>query len=103
MISTPFTNAPAWYHHLWRLYRRLSPKQQAYRAIPDAVIRDLAVYCRANAPAVTERDIGRRDVWLRLAHFRQMHDEELAVLYAELSPEQRHQLWRPGATYIEEE
>jgi hypothetical protein len=103
MISTPRSNDPPWRQHLWRLYRRLARKQVAYRQIPDAVLTDLAVFCRAHAPAATEREIGRRDVWLRLMHFRRMHDEELAVLYAGLSPEQRHQLWRPGATYIEEE
>jgi hypothetical protein len=103
MISTPRPGDPPWKQYLWRLYRRLSPKQVAYRQIPDAVIRDLAVFCMASAPAATERDIGRRDVWLRIARFRQMRDDELTVLYAGLSPEQRHQLWAPGQTYIEEE
>lgn len=103
MISRPTAAAPPWQQHLWRLYRRLLPKQRAYRDIPDVVIADLAVYCRANAPATSEREIGRRDVWLRIRHFREMPGEELAVLYASLSPEQRHQLWAPGATYMEEE
>jgi hypothetical protein len=67
------------------------------------VLADLAPFCCAAAAAVTEREIGRRDVWLRIMHFRRMDDEELAVLYAGLTPEQRHQLYRPGSPAIIEE
>lgn len=96
------------YPALLRLYNRLWPKRAAYRTIfgmPEgkAVLRDLAPFCFASAPATTERDIGRRDVWLRLQHFLQMDEEELVVLYAALSPEGRHQVYRPGQTFIEEE
>jgi hypothetical protein len=94
---------PPWYQRLWRLYRRLGPKQQAYKVIPSAVIIDLAAYCCAMAPAVTEREIGRRDVYLRIMRFREMDSEELTVVYANLTPEQRHQLWEPGLTYMEDE
>lgn len=62
----------------------------------------LAPYCHANAPTTNEREQGRRDVWLRLQQFLHMNEEDLTVLYARLSPEQRHQLWNPSATYVEE-
>lgn len=110
MIGTPNASlfpggdVPGWYSRLWALYRRLSPRQTAYRQIPNAVLVDLAGFCRAHAPAVTEREIGRRDVWLRIAQMRELHDEELAVLRAGLTPEQRRWLYDPaGRTYIEEE
>ncbi len=110
MISTPNTslwpsgNVPAWYDRLWVMYRRLTRRQQAYRQIPNIVLVDLAGFCRAHAPALTEREIGRRDVWLRIAQFRNLQDEELAVLHAGLTPEQRRWLYDPSSrTYIEEE
>ena len=67
------------------------------------MLADLAPFCCAAAAAVTEREIGRRDVWLRIMHFRGMDDEELAVLYAGLTPERRQQLYDPHRPAIIEE
>ena len=108
MIGRPAQDDPPWFRRLWRLYRSLLPKAQAYRETFDTpagrkVLQDFAWFCRAEASATTEREIGRRDVWLRIMRFTQMTAEERAVLYAELTPEQRNQVWSPGARLIEEE
>ena len=110
MIGQPRGNEPGWYQRLWRLYLRLRPKARAYRdwaATPEGrvMLLDLASFCCALAPAIDDRMIGRRDVWLRIMHFTVINEGELAALYANLSPEQRHQLWStPGSpTFIEEE
>ena len=105
MISRPKDEDPPWYQHFWRLHRRLLRVREAYRGIPEEVLVDLAPFCCAMAPAATEREIGRRDVWLRIARMRQMRDEELAALYAGLSPEERFILWSPPGTqtFMEEE
>ncbi len=102
MISAPQPSDPAWYQKLWRVYRRLARTQDAYREIPDAVLIDLAGLCHAYAPAVTEREIGRRDVWLWIQQYREMSGEELAVLRANLTPHQRNFLWHPDQ-YVEED
>ncbi len=102
MISAPQPSAPSWYQHLWRVYRRLSRTQERYREIPQEVMVDLAGFCRAYAPAVTEREIGRRDVWLFIMQYRAMDGEELAILRADLTPHQRNYLWHPEQ-YVEED
>lgn len=97
---------------LWDYFRKVvSPTRFHYCALfggphnrtPDgrAVLLDLSRYCHANSPTTTEREIGRRDVWLRLQRFLNIDEEELVVLMAGLTPEQRQQHWAPGATYIE--
>lgn len=93
---------------LWHLFRWLCPRKQAYCvafSTPEgkAVLRDLAKLCFATAPTKNEREQGRRDVWLHISRFLQLSEEELAVLYAALSPEERYQTWKPSVTYFEGE
>lgn len=85
---------------LWRRYTR--PLKIAYCQIPPRVLQDLATYCFANAATSSDREQGRRDVWLRINQFIRMSDEDLTILAAKLGPEARHQLWHPSATYMEE-
>lgn len=90
-----------------RFYRHLLPTASAYKrwgktVDGEAILRDLALFCHAAAPCSGDREEGRRDVWLRIRSFLDLTDEELTVLFAKLGPEQRHQLWNPGPTYLEE-
>lgn len=109
-MERPRLNSPSWYERLWALHLRLLPMAQAYRAFaatPEGkvILADLAVFCAANAPANTERQQGRREVWLRIMHFTKMDPDELSAYYAGLSPEQRYQLWSPPGTqtYFQED
>lgn len=91
-----------------RFIRFLRPKQLAYRTTfqgsgADTVLRDLSHFCFACAPTSSERELGRRDVWLHIQQFLRMKEEDLAVLHAKLGPEARHQLWHPSSTYLTEE
>ncbi len=93
---------------LWPLYRRLYPKQVNYKQTfgtpqGEAVLRDLAVQCHACSPAITEREMGKRDVWLRINAFLHLTDGELTMLFAALTPEQRRQIYKPGPTFTEDE
>ncbi len=92
---------------LWALYRWLFPRRRSYcntfnTPAGKGVLVDLAKFCHANAPTTTERQAGRRDVWLHLQRFLRLDEEELAVMFAGLTPEQRHQIYKPSTTYIEE-
>lgn len=87
---------------LARLASLWSRRKAAYKAIPDVALRDLAWFCHAESDCTTERELGRREVWLRIRRIRDLSDDELTVLYAALTPEQRYQLYHPGATYTEE-
>lgn len=73
------------------MFRKLQTRRQAYVSVfsgpnGDAVLRDLAKFCRARestfhldarVSAVLE---GRREVWLRLQEHLQLTDEELYAL-----------------------
>jgi hypothetical protein len=94
---------------LWRFYRFISRRAGHYCRCfntPDgrAVLTDLAPFCFANAACRTERDTGRRDVWLHIQKHLKMNEDELAVLFAGLGPEARHKLWKPDDQhYLETE
>ncbi len=93
---------------LWALYRWLIPRRRNYCLTFNSphgkgVLLDLCKFCYASAPTTTERQAGRRDVWLHLQRFLQMNEEELAVLYSALTPEQRYQVYKPSTTFIEQE
>lgn len=95
-------------HPLWPLYRWLFPRKVAYERFKASdegkvILRDLAKVCLACAPTKTERDEGKRDVWLHMQRFMQLNDEELTVLFQPLTPEQRHQIWKPGTTYFHDD
>lgn len=95
-------------HPLWPLYCWLRPRKVAYEKFKNSdegkvILRDLAKLCLATAPTKTERDLGKRDVWLHIQRFMQLNDEELTVLFQPLTPEQRHQIWKPGTTYFADE
>lgn len=53
----------------------------------DRVLVDLAKFCRAHEstfhqnPAVSDRLDGRREVWLRIAHFLHLSEEQLWSVY----------------------
>lgn len=90
-----------------RLRDFVSGKKRHFTACfgtPDgkAVLLDLAPYCCAMSPTKTERDQGRRDVWLYIQRRLHLDEEALTALAAGFSAEQRHQLWAPSTTYIEE-
>lgn len=95
---------------LYKLWRHMIPRRRAYQivfcgedkaAAKALVLLDLARYCHADAPCNSERESGRRDVWLRIRQMTKLPDEELTVLYAKLTPEQRHQIYYPSATFTE--
>lgn len=86
---------------LARLSAMWSRRKAAYHQIPDDVLKDLAWFCHAESDCTTERELGRREVWLRIRRLRGLSDDELTVLYAALTPEQRYQVYNPGATYTE--
>jgi hypothetical protein len=93
---------------LWHLFKTIAIKKQNVCicfSTPhgQAVLRLLAKYCFASSPTHTEREQGRRDVWLFLQHFLRMDEEELTVLYAALTPEERFQIYKPSQTYIDTE
>ena len=99
---------PPWFRRLAAVFEANTRRRRAIRqafATPEgkAVLRYLAVFCHATSPTTTERQNGRRDVWLFLQQHIQMDEDELAVLAADLTAEQRHQLWKPGVTYVEDE
>ena len=54
----------------------------------QAVLRDLAPFCRANTTCYHPEEFmrgvltGRREVWLRIQHHLNMTEEELATLYS---------------------
>ena len=87
-----------------KVISRVAAHYRAWFASPDgrAVLIDLAPFCFANASTRTEREAGRREVWLRISQMMNLSEEDLTVLFARLSPEARHQLWHPSSTYIEE-
>lgn len=92
-----------------RLYKAWGPKRRAYqltfakaRSASAIVLMDLARYCHASSPCNSEREQGRRDVWLHIQKHLRLSDEEYTVLMAGLTHEQRHQLFRPSPTFIEE-
>jgi hypothetical protein len=92
---------------LWQLFRWLAPRKQNICitfGTPQgkATLRYLAKFCFAEAPCKTERDQGKRDVWLFLMSYLRLDEEELAVLYGALSPEQRYQLYKPSVSFTEE-
>ena len=65
----------------------LGAQAQAYRAMPPAVLADLADFCGATDPAPAEGDLfkqgraaGRRDVWLRIVAHRHLREEEVFAL-----------------------
>lgn len=63
---------------------------------------DLARFCHAYANTHTERQLGRREVWLYLSRMLHLDAEELAVLQSGLSLEERFQLYNPEApTFID--
>src|SRR6266566_2788859 len=103
---------------LYSLFRRFSRKKYhycvAFSKEPDtdprlragsaqAVLKDLAWYCHAESACTTDREAGRRDVWLRIMHFLRLPEDELAILYAGLSPEDRYQIYKPGSTFVDDE
>lgn len=63
-------------------------RKRGYQTIPDDVMRDLAIFCRANENAAVPGDdhktwtlIGRREVWLRICQHRNLTSEQLFQLY----------------------
>jgi hypothetical protein len=103
---------------LYRLFRRFAGKKFHYcvtfskendtnpmlrAGSAQAVLRDLAWFCHADSPCEDQRSTGRRDVWLRLVRFLRLNEEELAILYAGLSPEDRYQIYKPGSTFVDDE
>jgi len=76
-----------------RVINLLHRRRNAYRMVftnvdGDMVLKDLAVFCRANEScfhpdervnAVME---GRREVWLRIQHHLKLTDDQLMQLYA---------------------
>ncbi len=94
---------------LERFYRYVTPKRRAYglsfpraAAHSKVVLRDLAKFCFADAPCASERDQGRRDVWLHIRKMLVLTDEELTLLYAGLTAEQRLQIFHPAPSFLEE-
>lgn len=82
----------------------LKKRQLAYQQLflghglnTDAVLADLAKFCRANEStfhanhSVSDRLDGRREVWLRIAHHLHLTDEQLWSLYGNhaLPPERQ--------------
>ena len=76
MKAVPWGNALSFYQS----------KKKAYCSIPDAVLADLAKFCRATEPtwhpdprthALLE---GRREVWLRIQRYINMPAEQLIPL-----------------------
>ena len=62
----------------------------------EAVLEDLAIVCRAYAPAHSKREQGMRDVWLHIQRRLQLQTDELAaVISTRLSPAQRVALFSP--------
>jgi hypothetical protein len=103
---------------LYRLFRRFAGKKFHYcvtfsketdtdpalrAGSAQAVLKDLAWFCHAESDCTTEREAGRREVWLRLVRFLRLNEEELTILYSGLSPEDRFQLYRPGSTFVDDE
>ena len=89
------TTAKEWYDKLRQLLMtRRHQYQMCFRSPPgQAVLRDLAPFCRAHrstfhedarAHAMAE---GRREVWLRIANHLHMTPEELWALYSGLPKE----------------
>lgn len=71
------------------LMRRRHQYQIAFRSPPgEAVLRDLARFCRANKSTFHENERvhalaeGRREVWLRIANHLNMSPDELWRLYS---------------------
>jgi hypothetical protein len=90
------------------LYRWLCPRRQNICitfGTPQgkATLRYLAKYCHASSPTEGDREQGRRDVWLYLQRFLKLNEEELAILYGALTPEERYQIHKPSTTYYEAE
>ena len=61
------------------------------------VLLDLMRFCHAEANTHTERQQGRREVWLYINQILRLDPEELAVLQSGLSLEERFQLLNPEA------
>lgn len=88
---------------LWLLPRKRNICNAFSTPSGKATLRYLAKYCFASAPTKTEREVGRRDVWLFLNHHLHLSDEELTVLYEPLNAEERYQIHKPSTTYFTQE
>jgi hypothetical protein len=80
----------------WRLEAVSAALQSAYQTVfgdttrgGRAVLMDLAYFCHGYAPTNSEREAGRRDVWLHIQKRLLLRPEELAAIVARLTPEQR--------------
>lgn len=87
---------------IWPFYRVTLSIQRAFQNVfgqetpgSDTVLADLAKYCHAEAPTTSEREAGRRDVWLHIRRRLQLRDHELTALYARLSPQARLAIFDP--------
>lgn len=71
----------------------LRQRKAAYQSIPQAVVDDLAKFCRADIscwhsdPRIHAALEGRREVWLRIQQHRTMTPEQLAALYRSTVPD----------------
>lgn len=91
------------FYHLWR---RFAPRKRnvcVTFSTPEgkATLSYLAKFCHAFSPTKGEREEGRRDVWLFLQKHLRLNEEEVTVMFAGLTPEQRHQVFNPGVTFVE--
>ena len=70
------------------LFRRRQSYQDTFRApVAKVVLKDLALFCRANASTFHDSDRvqakldGRREVWLRIAEYLRLTPDELWELH----------------------
>jgi hypothetical protein len=97
---------------LWGVFKHLQRRQYDYQIVfrnaqpidenvragcARRVVLDLMRFCHAEASTLTERQQGRREVWLYVNRFLHLDPEELTVLQAGLSLEDRYALYNPEA------
>lgn len=85
------------------VFRNDNHLDQNFRAgAQRRVLLDLMRFCHAEANTHTDRQQGRREVWLYINSLLRLDPETQAVLQAGLSLEERYQLMNPeAATFID--
>lgn len=85
----------------YNVFRFLQDRRRAYQMVfakgpmQQIVLYDLAKFCRAHANCTTEREAGRREVWLRIEQHLKLDEEDLVALYGALSDQDRVRLFNP--------
>lgn len=89
--------------HFWHLEGMQAALSAAYQTVfgettrgGRSVLSDLAYYCHAFSPTTTDREAGRRDVWLHIQKRLLLRPEEITAIIARLTPEQRIALMTRG-------